>query len=86
MELQQAYVPCQSVSFEADEALLELRTTDEGHTVLVVFSSLEAMAEGCGANQAWCSVRVDELDYLRAEAGADMTLWDVVLPEEQRKD
>lgn len=85
MEPQQAYVPCQSVSFAEDEAVLELRTTDDELTALVVFSSPETLVEGCGEKQVWVTVPVAELEDLRQRTCAAMVLWDVLLPEDQRK-
>lgn len=80
-----AYVPSERVTSRDDEVTLELRDTSEGYRAVLAFTSLQALVDGCGAGQPWVQVRGHLVDDLRQRSGADVVLWDAVLPADQQR-
>ncbi|MQA11813.1 MAG: hypothetical protein GEU98_25350 [Pseudonocardiaceae bacterium] len=85
-EPQYGYVPSERVLAGDTEHTVELRRIANGQVALLAFSSLETLVEGCGENQSWVLYSAADLDELQQECGADVLLWDVTLPADQRKD
>lgn len=82
------FLPCASpVGPEDSDVELESYETEDG-TALLVFSSLDALVEGCGEEQPWITVPLTSLgDVHRLCAGAageSELLWDAVLPTSLR--
>lgn len=74
------FLPCDR-PLAPGESDVDLRTyeTAEG-SALPVFSSLDALVEGCGDHQPWLGIPVDLLGELQRRCGADEVLWDAILP------
>ncbi|MGH3440271.1 MAG: SAV_915 family protein, partial [Sciscionella sp.] len=81
---QLAYVASQHVADMGDEAVLELRETDQGELAVLAFGSLDALVGGCGPQQPWICLPAERLDELVRRSGADGVLWEPALSEEQR--
>lgn len=77
------YLPSRPVARGQRTAELELRE-HEGQLAALVFTSPEALHEGCGPYQPWVKVRVEDLDDVVAEAGAAGTLFNAVLADDAR--
>lgn len=67
-----------------DEAVLELRHTDQGELAVLAYGSLDALVDGCGPAQPWICLPAERLDELVGRSGADGVLWEPELSEEQR--
>ena len=79
-----AYVPSQRLRPGDTEATLELRNTEDGRVAMLAYSTLERLVEGCGESQPWVAVPMDRVQNLQELSGADVTLWDVPVPDEVR--
>lgn len=80
------YVPCERVLRGDTEVTVELRRLEDGRTVVVAFTSLESLVENCGDLQPWASLPSDKVQEIQEHSGAEVVLWDVALPAEQRND
>ena len=78
------FLPAQRVPAGAEEAVLEIRRLVDDRTALFVYTTLEALVEGCGPHQPWVAVDAARVDAVQRVAGADLVVWDVPLPEELR--
>ncbi len=76
------WVPTQRVTAGATEAAVELRETVRNGLALVAFSSAEALAAGCGADQALVTIPASELDHLRKVVGFACVVLDQGVPEQ----
>lgn len=79
------WTPTASSWRDGENLRLMLRLLDQDERVLLVFSSLERLAEGCGLDQPYVRVRTEGLEQLRYQTGADRILWDAVLAAEIRQ-
>lgn len=70
---------------ESKQVTVELRRTTEGELALVTYSTLERLVQGCGERQHWIGVPAEALAVLAEQAGAEIVLQDVPLPEEERR-
>lgn len=64
---------------------LVLRELEDGSVAMLVYTSPEAMAAGCGGGQPYLSVRSEGLAEFRYWLGIDQMLWDAVLAPELRQ-
>lgn len=55
-----------------------------GQLALPVFTSRQALLEGCGPYQHWVSIPADRLEDVRQEVGADVVYRDHALPDQVR--
>ena len=78
------YVPALRVSAGDDEVQLVLRRVEDDLVVVLAYSSLAALVDGCGPHQPWASMRSDVLEGLLDSLGATAVLLDVPLPESDR--
>ena len=76
----EVWVPTQRVTAGATEAAVELRETVRNGLALVAFSSAEALAAGCGADQAFVTIPASELDHLRKVVGFACVVLDQGVP------
>lgn len=58
---------------------LALRATDDDRPAMLVFTSEESFARGCGDGQPYISIVAEAVHELQAAVGADELLWDPVL-------
>lgn len=77
------FVPVESAAVDT-EAVLELRPTEQGQTVMLAYSSLEQLVECCGDYQPWIAVYAPQVPELIARSGADGVVWDHPLRAGQR--
>lgn len=77
------YLPVESADPEA-EAVLELRPTEDGQTVMLACSSLDQLVTCCGEYQPWIAMPASAVPGLIANAGADGVVWDQPLSPAQR--
>lgn len=80
------YLPSERVQRGDQEATVELRRLEDGRLVVLAYTSLEALVEGCGERQPWLSVRSPYLEQIVADSWASEVLWNAVLPDDQRQD
>ena len=80
------YLPSERVHGRDVEATVEFRRTEDGQLVVLAFTSLRALVEGCGEKQPWVSVPSGYLGRLVEDSGADTVVWNAVLADEQRRD
>jgi hypothetical protein len=74
------FSPCQAVSpGDCDVQLLLLQDSAE-QLLLPAWSSLDRLVQACGDQQPWVSLRLGDLDDLRARTGAVAVLLDAVAP------
>jgi hypothetical protein len=79
------YVLCEPVREGDTKMTLELRTTRDGRSALLVYSSLERLVSCCGPYQPWTQVLSASLDRVREQTGFNLVLLDLVIPEEHRR-
>jgi hypothetical protein len=77
------YVPCQSI--KDDELTIDVRTTRDGQTALLVYSALDRLVDCCGPDQPWAVIPTANLDKVGEYVPFDMILFDVEVPEEHRR-
>ncbi|TKG73194.1 MULTISPECIES: SAV_915 family protein [Prauserella] len=80
------YLPSERVRQGDAEATVELRRLEDGRLVVLAYTSVEALVEGCGERQPWLSVRSEYLEQIVSGSGATEVLWNAVLPDEQRQE
>jgi len=78
----EVWVPTQPAAAGATEVAVELRETARNGLALVAFSSAEALAAGCGADQAFVTIPASELDRLRRVVGFACIVLDQGVPEQ----
>lgn len=78
------FLPAQRVPAGAEEAVLEVRRLVDDRIALFVYSTLEALVDGCGPDQPWVAVDASRIDAVQRVASADLMVWDVPLPVELR--
>lgn len=76
------YVPTESLVRPGhdDEVIVELRPLTGGQIGLLVYTSVESLAECCGDGQPWAMVPTERLEYLLLTTGADVVGYDVPIP------
>lgn len=82
---QQAFIPSAHVEAGDTQAQVELRPTEQGQLALLCYESLELLLAACGNQQAWISIRREQVDEVLQYTDADVVLWNAALPEEVRK-
>lgn len=86
-EPESAFVPLAERFLSRDkDVTVELRRLEDGRLAVLAFSSLEALVVGCGDLQPWASLPADKVAEIQQHSGADLVLWDAVLPDDQRND
>lgn len=80
------YVPTERVLRGATEVTVELRRLEDGRTAVVAYTSLESLVSNCGDLQPWASLASDKVGEIQEQSGAEVVLWDVALPDDERKD
>ncbi|MHA6797918.1 SAV_915 family protein [Bounagaea algeriensis] len=80
------YVPCERVLRGDTEVTVELRRLEDGRTAVVAYTSLDSLVQNCGDLQPWASLPSDKVQEIQERSGADVVLWDVALPADQRND
>lgn len=73
------YVASQPLAGADAEATLEMRETDDGQLAVMVYSSLETLVAGAGAQQPWIAVPRERVPELVRLSGADGVLLDTVI-------
>ncbi|OLT38783.1 hypothetical protein BJF85_08610 [Saccharomonospora sp. CUA-673] len=84
-EVEDVFLPSERVQYGDEEATVELRRLEDGRLVVLAYTSLESLVEGCGEGQPWLSVRSDYLQQIVVDSGATEVLWNAVLPDDQRR-
>ncbi len=79
-----AFVPTRPILGPHEQVHPELRRTDDGRLALLAYTSLERLVEGCGADQPWVRVPVEEFERIHAECRFDTIALNVALPTECR--
>lgn len=74
------FAPCQAVSPGDAEVQLLLLQDRASQLLLPAWSSLDRLVQACGEQQPWVSLRLSDLDGMRADAGAVAVLLDAVAP------
>lgn len=78
------YIPSRPFSEGEEEALLEMQPIVGGQLALPVFTSREALIDGCGPHQPWVSIPASRLEEARLQVGADVIYEDQALPNHVR--
>lgn len=65
-----------------DEVVVELRPMTGGLVGLMVYTSLESLAECCGLGQPWVRIPAERLEYVQLTSGADVIAYDLPIPLE----
>ncbi len=78
------YVPCLRHVQSADDLEVEYRTTRDGRSALLVYSALDRLHRGMGADQPWFVLPTAELQTLYDVEPFDLVLLDVLVPDEAR--
>jgi hypothetical protein len=74
------FAPCQAVSPGDVDVQLLLLQDQAAQLVLPAWSSLDRLVQACGEQQPWVSLRLSDLDGVRADTGAVAVLLDPVAP------
>jgi hypothetical protein len=75
------FSPCQAVSpADTDVHLLLLLQDSAEQLLLPAWSSLDRLVQACGEQQPWVSLRLCDLDGVRASTGAVAVLLDALAP------
>lgn len=82
------YVPVSAAQPESGEQAgeigLELRQTVDGGLVLLTFTALDRLIDGCGEHQPWVVIPAERLADIKDATGVTGIVLDVGLPEELR--
>lgn len=80
-------MPSERVPEPAPDAAvtLELRALGDGTIAMPAYSSLNDLVASCGDGQPWVAVRDHQVEALRRDSGAEIVVWDIALPFEERK-
>jgi hypothetical protein len=57
---------------------------EDGRRAVLAYTLLELLVAGCGPNQAWIAVPVEELEHLQLLVGFDVIALNVEPPEDWR--
>ncbi|ACU34544.1 SAV_915 family protein [Actinosynnema mirum] len=81
------YVPGRYQDGRTDIVDVEVVPTNDGHNVILAYSSLPRLVECMGEQQPWVELpaTIDPAS-LQLGTGADMVLWDQELPQELRRE
>lgn len=63
-----------------------LRELEDGRLAMLVYSSPEEFAAGCGTRQPYVSIVAGAVQHFQQALGADVVLWDPVLDPALRQD
>lgn len=74
------YVP---TTGHADE--LDLRQAPDGRSVLLVYTALDRLVDGCGSQQPWVLLPVADLGAEGGRTAPDLILFDVDVPGHARR-
>lgn len=78
-------LPCREpIADGAQTARVEVRSATDGRPTLPIYSSTETLVACCGEHQPWIAVRFGDVGGLAEQAGAQVIVEDVELPEEHR--
>ena len=75
------YVPCVESVDTVDDATVQLRTTRDGRSAILVYSALDRLHTCLGPDVAWMVVPTERLTSIRESSPFDLVLLDVVVPE-----
>ncbi len=64
---------------------LDLRLSDNGERVILLYTALDRLISGAGPHQPWAVFKTEDLDRIRAEQKIDKAAIDFVLPEDMRR-
>ncbi|MFI7121959.1 SAV_915 family protein [Amycolatopsis sp. NPDC049868] len=78
------WVPTRPVRQGDQLVAAELHCREPGRPLLLAYSSLEALVNGCGPYQAAAAIHVDRLDDVASQAGACGVALNVSLTEDSR--
>lgn len=78
------YLPCVDETAVAQDARVQLRTTRDGWSALLVYSALDRLHACMGETQPWMVVPTESLTLFWEESPFDLVLLDVVVPEHER--
>lgn len=80
-ESEMVFIPTNAVDSIKGRAELQLREMKDGRMAVLVYTSLDLLVAGCGAQQPWIASPVDELESLQPLAGFDVIAVNVGLPD-----
>lgn len=83
--LSQVFLPCAEALTELTPAGVDMRYTRDGRTALLVYSSLAALRQCCGDDQAWMSMPRSGITKLREARPFELLMLDVPIPIELRR-
>jgi len=78
------YLPCVDETVVAQDARVQLRTTRDGRSALLVYSALDRLHACMGETHPWMVVPTERLTLFWEESPFDLVLLDVVVPEHER--
>lgn len=78
------YVPCLEHVTDGSDAEAQYRTTRDGRTALLVYSSLDRLRNCCGDEQPWFGLPTRDLELLHDVRPFDVVYTDVYVPDERR--
>lgn len=78
------YIPCVEHVSDGAHAAAEYRTTKDGRTALLVYSSLDRLHNCCGDDQPWFGLPTKDLQLLHDVRPFDIVYTDVYVPSERR--
>lgn len=78
------YVPCLEHVTDGSDAEAQYRTTRDGRTALLVYSSLDRLRNCCGDEQPWFGLPTRDLQLLHDVRPFDVVYTDVYVPDERR--
>jgi len=78
------YLPCVDETVVAQDARVQLRTTRDGRSALLVYSALDRLHACMGETHPWMVVATESLTLFWEESPFDLVLLDVVVPEHER--
>ena len=79
------YVPLAHATAKVEDAQLEYRVTKDGRTALLVYSALDRLHDGMGAEQPWAVFPTVQLQAFWDADHFDTVLLDLVVPVNLRK-
>ncbi len=80
------YLPSERAQRGDAEVTVEFRRIDDGRLVVLAYTSLDALVDGCGDRQPWVSLPAESIGEIVQASGADEVLWNQALPAEQRRE
>lgn len=79
------YVPCAEAVADPAQARIEYRTTLDGREVVLAFTALDRLVQGCGDGQPWILLPTARFADLRRTRPYDLVLVDAEMPEELKR-